>query len=271
MDVLKIYDDVQKDVQAIYRSRLQVQILLSLSAKGQSLSDLRDVTGSTSQALLPKIRVLEANKLIESIEHEYRLTPLGRIIASKVSDSVKTMGTVLKHKEFFYTHHLSGIPDELLKDIGLLYNSEVVSDTNVEIFNVYNNYLKMVKEAGEIYGVSAIMSSGHADSLAARILDGIPVELIVTADVLGELGQQVYAEQINSLLQNENFKIFVVQEQIKLGFTVTDKRLSIGLYKDDGITYDSTMDLFSFDDVAIQWGKRLFEYYRSRAEEFKGY
>lgn len=271
MDVLKIYDDVQKDVQAIYRSRLQVQILLSLLDGGKLLSDLRDVTGSTSQALLPKIRILESNKLIESIEHEYRLTPLGRIISSKVSDSIKTMGSVLKHKDFFYTHHLAGIPDELLEDIGLLYNSEVISDTNVEIFNVYNNYLKIVKEADEIYGLSAIMSGGHADALASKILEGTPVELIVTADVLSELGQQVYSEQINALLQNENFKIFVVQDKIKLGFTVTDKCLSIGLYKDDAITYDSTMDLFSFDEMAIKWGKKLFSYYLSKAEEFTGY
>ncbi len=271
MDVLKIYDDVQKDVQAIYRSRLQVQILLSLSEGGRSLSDLRDVTGSTSQALLPKIRVLESNKLIESIDREYRLTSLGRIISSKVSDSIKTMGSVLKNKNFFYTHYLAGIPDEFLEDIGLLYNSSVISDTNVEIFSVYNNFLKMVQEADEIYGVSAIMTAGLADALASKILDGIPVELIITSDVLGELGQQVYAEQVGALLQSENFKIFVVPEKIKLGFTVTDKCLSIGLYKDDGITYDTTMDLFSFDEMAIKWGKNLFAYYRSKAEEFTGY
>ncbi|MDK2891680.1 transcriptional regulator FilR1 domain-containing protein [Methanohalophilus sp.] len=271
MDILKIYDDVQKDVQAIYRSRLQVQVLLSLLEGRKLLSDLRDVTGSTSQALLPKIRVLESNKLIESVDHEYRLTPLGRIISSKIADSIKTMGSILKHKNFFYTHYLEGIPDELLQDIGSLYNSTLISDTKVEIFTVYNNYLKMLQEADEIYGISTIMTGGLADALASRILEGIPVELIISADVMNELGQQVYAEQINALLQNENFKIYVVQENIKLGFTVTDKCISIGLYKNDGITYDPTMDLFSYDDMAINWGKKLFAYYHSKAEEFKGY
>jgi predicted transcriptional regulator len=271
MDILKIYDDVQKDVQTIYRSRLMIQMLLSLSGCKKSLGNLRDVTGSTSQALLPKIRILESNRLIESVEHEYMLTPLGRIIASKVSDSIKTVGTLLKHKNFFYTHYLEGIPDELLECIGLLYDSSLISDTNVEIFNVYNNYLKIVKDSREIYGISAIMSSGHAEALASKILEGIPVELIITADVLSEMGQQTYAEQINTLLQNKNFKVFVIKEKTKLGFTVTDKCLSLGLYKDDGITYDTTMDLFSFDEMAIKWGKQLFDYYRSKAEAFKGY
>jgi predicted transcriptional regulator len=269
MEVLRIYDDVQKDVQAIYRSRLQVQILLSLSEGNKTLAGLREITGSTSQALLPKIRVLESQKLMESIAHEYRLTPLGRIISSKVADSIKTMGAVLRNRDFFYTHHMEGIPDPFLENIGLLYESSVISDTNVEIFNVYNNFLKMVREANEIYGISAIMSSGHADALATRINDGIPIELIVTTDVVGELGGQDYSQQINDLLRKDNFRVFVVEENIKLGFTVTDKCLSLGLYKEDGITYDTTMDLFSFDNMAVSWGKHLFEYYRSGAKELK--
>jgi len=267
MDILDIYEDVQKDVQAIYRSRLQAQILLSLYVDNNTLAKLREVTGSTSQALLPKIRILESNKLIESVEHEYRLTPLGKIVASRVADSVMTMGTVLEHKEFWKSHYMEAIPQPLLESIGSLYDSKIVSDTNVEIFNVYHHFLDMIKKADHIYGITAIMSSGHADILGERIQEGIPVKLIVTKSVIEELRQQPYIEQIHQLQKLPNFQVFMVDNDINLGFTVTDKCLSLGLYKSDGITYDTTTDLFSYDETAIKWGEKLFEYYLHDAVE----
>jgi len=268
MDILDIYEDVKKDVQAIYRSRLQAQMLLSLyDEDNNTLAKLREVTGSTSQALLPKIRILESNKLIESVEHEYRLTPLGKIVASRVADSVMTMGTVLEHKEFWKSHYMEAIPQPLLESIGSLYDSKIVSDTNVEIFNVYHHFLDMIKKADHIYGITAIMSSGHADILGERIQEGIPVKLIVTKSVIEELRQQPYIEQIHQLQKLPNFQVFMVDNDINLGFTVTDKCLSLGLYKSDGVTYDTTTDLFSYDENAIKWGENLFEYYLHDAVE----
>jgi predicted transcriptional regulator len=61
----------------------------------------------------------------------------------------------------------------------------------------------------------------------------------------------------------------VLNEPLKVGITVTDKALSLGLYKKDGITYDTTTDLFSIDSHAIAWGERLFSFYRERAEQIR--
>jgi predicted transcriptional regulator len=58
----------------------------------------------------------------------------------------------------------------------------------------------------------------------------------------------------------------VCNEPLRVGITVTDKALSLGLYKKDGITYDTTTDLFSADPRAITWGEGLFSFYRNRAE-----
>ncbi|SNQ59143.1 transcriptional regulator FilR1 domain-containing protein [Candidatus Methanoperedens nitratireducens] len=58
----------------------------------------------------------------------------------------------------------------------------------------------------------------------------------------------------------------VTDENIKVGMTVTDRCLSLGLYKKDGVTYDTTTDLFSFNRRAIEWGRRLFEYYHQRSD-----
>ncbi len=72
-------------------------------------------------------------------------------------------------------------------------------------------------------------------------------------------------EKINALKDYENFKLMVMDEQIRVGLIVTDKSLSLGLYKKDGVTYDIASGIFSFDPTALEWGGRLFEYYRARS------
>ncbi|WP_369798614.1 transcriptional regulator FilR1 domain-containing protein [Methanosarcina sp. WH1] len=47
---------------------------------------------------------------------------------------------------------------------------------------------------------------------------------------------------------------------------VTDKRLSLSLYKKDGVEYDITTGLFSLDPKGIEWGERLFGYCKKQAE-----
>ncbi|AKB19012.1 hypothetical protein [Methanosarcina sp. WWM596] len=51
MNSFKIYKEIEDDVPAIYRSRLITEILLSLNESSRKLSQLREITGSTSQEI----------------------------------------------------------------------------------------------------------------------------------------------------------------------------------------------------------------------------
>jgi predicted transcriptional regulator len=118
MNPLDSYELYQKSIHSIFSSRLKIQILLSLLVEHPPLSRLREITGSTSQALIPKIRNLESQMLIESRNSEYFLTPLGKAVAVEVSNFVNIMSGISSHKEFWAIHDLSGIPEEFLERIG---------------------------------------------------------------------------------------------------------------------------------------------------------
>ncbi len=68
------------DIQALFRSRLQIQILLALVDGNKTLAQLREITGSSSQALIPRIRKLESGNFIAISDYEYHLTPVGRLL-----------------------------------------------------------------------------------------------------------------------------------------------------------------------------------------------
>ncbi|MDO5839508.1 MAG: DUF1724 domain-containing protein [Methanosarcina mazei] len=266
MNHFEIYKKMDDDVQAIYRSRLLTEILLSLNEGSKKLPQLREITGSTSQALIPKLRELEADRLIETKGREYFLTSAGKIVASGIADSFVTFWTINKFKHFWLRHYLEEIPIPLLKEIGCLYESEILKNRGMEILNIYNNQLKMIKEADHIYGISSVVTKGDTDSISERVKEGVPVELIVPLHVAEELKRSPYLKKIEALKDYENFKLMVMDEDIKVGLIVTDKRLSLNLYKKEGIEYDISTGLFSFDSKAIEWGEMLFWYCKGKAD-----
>lgn len=145
MNSFEIYNEMEDNLQVIYRSRLLTEILLSLNESNRKLSQLREITGITSQAIIPKLRKLEEDHLIETKEHEYCLIPVGKIVASGVADSFATVGTVNKFKYFWSTHYIEGVHTLLLKEIGCLYNSQILHDRKTKILSVYSNQLKRLK------------------------------------------------------------------------------------------------------------------------------
>lgn len=261
MNTFETYKEMRDEVQAIYRSRLITEILLSLNEDGKRLIQLREITGSTSQAIIPKLRKLEAEDLIEEKEREYHLTLSGKIVTSEIINSITTVGTINKFRFFWASHYLEGIPDPLLKEIRDLYNSQILRDRKTKILNVYNNQLNIINEATQIYGVTSVVTEGYADPISEKVRNGISVELIVTPKVADELKQPPYAEKLQGLRNYKNLKLVVINQDIKIGLIVTDKHLSLNLYKKKGTEYDIATGLFSSDSKAIKWGKKLFEYW----------
>jgi predicted transcriptional regulator len=265
MDSIKIYEKHQKLIHSIYSSRLKIQILLTLLYNKASLSQLREVTGSTSQALIPKIRNLEKQGLIEMVNHEYCLTPLGGVIVMNVEGFVQLIGGFNQHHTFFSDHDLSDLPVTFLSRISDLYNSEPKQDTTTDMFYVYSHYLEILKDAVYIHGISSVASPGLARFIAEKVVMGIPVELVVNNEVIGLLTKEPYASNMQGLVELPHFSVWVTGEKLRVGLTVTDKYLSLGLFKKDTNLYDSSSDLFSSDLRAVEWGENLFRYYKERS------
>ena len=265
MDPLDVYNTTYKQIQSIFSSRLKIQILLSVAEGSKQLSELREITGSTSQAIIPKIRTLERLSLIEPVDHGYAITPVGRVLATKIGDYVMTMGELMQHREFWATHDIEGIPQSFIYQIGDLINSEVKFDTTDNMFHVYTHFVSILQQAEYIHGISSVMNPQIADVLSERIVAGVPVELVVSHSVREGLIQEPFKDKILALQRYAHFKVWMVDEPLSLGITVTDKHLSLGLNKKSTAVYDSSADLYSSDPRARDWAERLFRYYRDRA------
>lgn len=263
---LEIYDKYRDEVQAIFRSRLLTQILIALGSGNKPLSVLREVTGSSSQALIPKIRQLEASHYVESVRGDYALTSIGRMIEPEIERLITLMGVLHRHRDFWIEHDVESIPPEFLREIRYLYHSEVVRDVEEDIFAVYATFLTILRRASWIHGISSIMSPVHAGAIKEAVMEGKPVELVISYELAHRITAEPYDTMLRSLKGYANFQMYASPSPIRLGMTVTDGYLSLGLYRRDTGAYDAATDLISTDTVTASWGERLFQYYKAGSE-----
>lgn len=268
MDNLEIFAIHHDTVQRIFRSRLLLQVMISLGEGTRTLAELRSVTGSTSQSILPRIRFLEERHYIDYQNDGYALTPQGKVLSSHIQDYLRSTVLFDKNPRFWSTHYLEAVPEPFLRNIGDLAGSEIVESTEADILSVIQYFFEMLKNAPWIHIISSFMSHPHADVLAEKVKNGVTVEMVVTAKIAEELRKGSFREKIDEIIEYQNFRVYVAPTPLFIGMTVTDSFLSFGMCRRGDLKYDISSDLFSTDKKALDWGERLFSYYKETAEDF---
>jgi predicted transcriptional regulator len=96
------------------------------------------------------------------------------------------------------------------------------------------------------------------------VRNGAKVELILTPKILDIVYREHY-HLLSEVKSSGHFKLYKIDGDVKVAFTVTDKLISLGLFGQDG-TYDMLSDLFCYGEKAKNWGMELFEYYKNLSE-----
>lgn len=258
---------IQKTLRLVTCSDLRRDFLVSLREEKKALSELRDEMGVSSTTAIHALRELEKDNLVfQNTDRNYVLTRTGKIIALKLAGFIDTIDVLKKHEDFWLTHDLSGIPPHLLEKIGWLRDSTLIETTSINTLKVYTNFIEILRNAKVIRGVTSMFVPEFQLLLKELTLEkNVDVELILTEEILEgmdkEILESIFADKSSKL------KLYMMKEDVRVAFTVTDYLLSFGLFHIDG-AYDWNNDLVSYNRNAIEWGRELFEWYRKRAEEF---
>ena len=248
-------------------SDLRRGTLICLDSGKKSLSDLRDELEVSSTTAIHALRELEKGNLVfQDEDRNYALTKIGKVITLKLVDFISAIEVLKKHEDFWFSHDLSGIPPHLMEEIGWLEDSVIIEAPATDVLKVFTNFVDILKNAKEIRGVTSMFIPDFGSLLKELTLEkNVDVELILTEEISEgidkEILKRIFADKSSKL------KLYLMKEEVKVAFTVTDYLLSFGLFNIDG-TYDWNKDLISYNRKAIEWGSELFEWYCKRAEEF---
>jgi len=249
-------------------SDLRKNLLLSLRNGATTLADLRDVTGASSTAAIHALRELERERLtLQDDKRNYLLTSSGKVVALHLESFVKTVDVITQFGTFWLGHDLSGIPDDFLKNIGFLQDSVLLTSTPTDVFNAFSTFVTLLEKAKVIKGVLPVFTPGLLDIFADLAALDIPIELVVTREVLDTVLELVDRSALKNVLK-PNLKLFVIEQNPKTVFTVTDYFFILGLFRFDG-SYDYSNELLSYSVEGIQWGRGLFDHYMRASKEIQ--
>ncbi|MCZ7355624.1 MAG: DUF1724 domain-containing protein [Candidatus Methanoperedens sp.] len=204
------------------------------------------------------MKELEKNNLVfQEKDKSYALTNIGRMVVLKLLDFSNAAEVMKEHERFWLEHDLSGIPEYMMEKIGWLKDSVLVKNTEIDIFKVHSNFINLLTNAKEIRGFSPFFIPEFGSLLEMLVFEkNVEIQLLLTREIKEKLDKEVLKKLLTQ--KDIKFKLYIIKENAKVAFTVTDYFLSIGFFHIDG-TYDYGNDLISYNKEAIEWGRELFE------------
>jgi len=255
------YDLAESDLKSFTRSSIRTKVMLALMDKDMTASDLEKAMIIRTSTILHSIKDLMESNLVYKTAQGYALTNVGRMQALMLGELVNTIIVLNDHRNFWLSHDMSGIPQDIQKKISLLGQSELIRDSPETPLRSLEYFIQELLRSRNVFGVSPNTLTGYADTIAEVVENGADVELILTAPVL-KIVVSENRDMLSKLLNHENFKLYRIDRDVRVAFTVTDSLLNLGLFRHDG-SYDLGSDLICKGEGAVKWGRLLFEYYRN--------
>jgi len=257
------YNEIQEELKFLTTSGVRIKLLISLNKEKMTVDQFRDEFGYRTSTILPVLAELKSKDLIYKEDRQYGVTPYGKLISSKLIDFIETLSMFKTQERFWKSHETYVIPDLFFRNIGSLGRSTIIEDMPADLFATHRHFTELLGECGVVNGVSPFIHPDFPDMFKIFVESGVVVRLVVTYPVL-KLMCDRHKDVLQHVATMPNFSLRVIDEDVQVAFTVTEKLLSLGFFRPDG-TYDYSMDLVSEDASAIGWGNALFEYYWNRS------
>jgi len=255
----------KKEAQSILRSGLTTTILLALHDGDKTRYELREITGSSSVALSPKLGWLRDKKIIQERGQEYQLSRTGKIIASRIEEYILTSVVLNKHLDYWTTHTLDWMPDSARNTFYKLADTELIYDTPDDIYINFENFLDIISEAKYLHSISNYMIPVISEVVAEKVYQGIEIQAVIAPEVAKKLLEPPYSDTTQYLDQYHNIDLLVAEFPRLFSCSVTDKSFTFKLMSKDCKFFDTSQGLVSKSPEARIWGERLFQHYKQQS------
>ncbi|MBQ9161026.1 MAG: DUF1724 domain-containing protein [Methanobrevibacter sp.] len=247
-----------KNVKYILTSSMRTRLLLAIYNDSKNLDDLRKELKKPSATILHGLKELETENFVKKSHKYYELTSNGYLLTTNMIKLIENWYAINKSRTFWDNHDISDIPEELIKNIYLLKNVAYISSTTSDLSNAYNRYKQLISNARELKMVLPIYSENHF-KLLIKLLKGKQLkslELIISKKILHSIKRNNYFNK--GLLKNEKVKLTVVDKNLKVFLTCSNKFMALSLFFKDN-HYDDSQILIGNDDKALDWASSLYK------------
>lgn len=247
-------------IKYILTSGMRSKLLLTIYEYPKNLDDLRNELKKPSATILHGLKELENNNLVRKVQKYYELTSNGYLITTNMIKLIENWYAVNKSKLFWNNHDLSGIPEDVLKNVYLLKDAKYINSTTSDLSNAFNHYIKLISNARNLKIILPIYSENHFKHLI-KLLNKSKLEkleLVISKELEKSIRKNEYLRK--SLLENEKVTVKSIKGKLKVFLTFSEDFVTLTLFFKDG-HYDDSQILIARDKNALKWALNLATYY----------
>jgi predicted transcriptional regulator len=264
-----LYEYIHDDLKFILKSSVRMKILISLKDGPRLIREIREEHNLSFATISNNMKLLLEKQMVNKVNDFYHISQLGEYNLNRVLHFLESMQVIKNFEDLWINHDISGIPDDLMCDMGVLNDSTMIRSDNKDVFRPYTEFYKVINNSNRIKGISPFFNPADYDLFNNIAKNNVKIDIITTDEVLEQIVKMSKLKnlltEINVLL-NHNLNFWRYDGEITIGFTLTDQCISLGLLNDNG-SYDQNRDLINSSDEAIDWGERLFDHYLSKSEK----
>ena len=245
-------------LEIIFASEKRKNILLLLQDGPKQMEFLLRSLDTTRQALLPQLKTLEEQYLVDHYDDTYELTAIGKLIVNEMAPLIGTL-EVLDDIDYWGTRKLDFIPPHLFKRINELQKCEIVRPLSVDIHDLNKNVMKTSYMSEFQRALCTFYHPDFSRFFSGLMQNNADVYFVTTPEVFDKLQTERIAD-FEELLKNDLFHFYVCSLKMNfLAIVFNNYHLLIRPLKSNG-EIDSNHVLCS-NPSALEWANDLFEYY----------
>ena len=227
----------------------RVQIIKLLSTTPLNLTNISNTLDLRNQETSRHLsRLEETGLVVKNTDGTYNTTYFAELILRKQNELV----FLIEHRDYFNTHNLSDLPDELVSKIGALKNSSFINDVMVSFQTVQ----RVIDEAEEyLYRLTDQFMLIFLDHFVAATDRGVEYRLIYDKDI--QLPPSSESTIRMRPARDKGLFLSHTHEDVKVFMIMSEKEVAVLSFPNRDGKFDY-MGFSSRDKDMHKWCKDLF-------------
>ncbi len=184
------------------------------------------------------------------------LTDKGRsylIIFERFRESID----VLRRMYDAFPDHTIYFPEEFFTRLHEIGDFQMITSEPSDVLKPHRVFFEYIKKSKYVHGISPLLFPDYPEFFKNLADHMGAISLVVTEEIYNILSSYPIQDY-------DAIEIYVTRETPQIAAAVTEHILSIGFFYKSG-NYDFTRDLISTSPKAVQFGRDLVDYYRTKS------